>query len=53
MGSVEFLRKRAEECLEMAEAVDDRRRARLLLVQANEYLSLAEETEAQQFNARG
>jgi hypothetical protein len=52
MGGVELLRSKAEECLEKARAIGDRRGARLLLVQAHNYLKYAEETEAQQLSAR-
>ena len=52
MGGVELLRSKAEECLEEAGAISDRQRARLLLVQAHNYLKYAEETEAQQLSAR-
>jgi hypothetical protein len=53
MRSVELLRRRAEECLERASQVSERQRARLLLVQAHNHLKQAEETEAQELNARG
>jgi hypothetical protein len=49
---VDVLRNKAEECLEKARAISDRQRARLLLVQAHNYLKCAEETEAQQLSAR-
>ncbi|HET9814343.1 MAG TPA: hypothetical protein VFQ33_01140 [Xanthobacteraceae bacterium] len=52
MGSVDLWRKKAEACLEKAHVVSDRQRARLLLVQAHNYLKAAEETEAQQLSAR-
>jgi len=52
MSTVELLRNRAEECLEKARAVSDRQRARLLLVQAHNYLKRAEETEAEQLSAQ-
>jgi len=52
MGSVDVWRRKAEGCLEKAHAVSDRQRARLLLVQAHNYLKHAEETEAQQLSAR-
>ncbi len=52
MGSVDVLRNKAEEYLEKARAISDRRRARLLLLQAHNYLKRAEETEAQQLSAR-
>ena len=52
MGSVDVLRNKAEEYLEKARAISDRQRARLLLVQAHNYLKCAEETEAQQLSAR-
>jgi len=38
MGSVDVLRNKAEEYLEKARAISDRQRARLLLVQAHNYL---------------
>jgi hypothetical protein len=38
--------------LEKAHTIGDRQRARLLLVQAHNYLKDAEETEAQQLSAR-
>jgi hypothetical protein len=49
---VDVLRNKAEEYLEKARAISDRQRARLLLVQAHNYLKCAEETEAQQLSAR-
>jgi hypothetical protein len=52
MGDAELLRSKAEECLEKARAIGDRQRARLLLVQAHNYLKYAEEIEAQQLSAR-
>jgi hypothetical protein len=52
MGSVDVLRNKAEEYLEKARAISDRQRARLLLLQAHNYLKCAEETEAQQLSAR-
>jgi hypothetical protein len=52
MGSVDVLRNKAEEYLEKARAISDRQRARLLLVQAHNYLKCAEETEAEQLSAR-
>jgi hypothetical protein len=52
MGSVDLWRRKAEDCLEKAHAISDRQRARLLLVQAHNYLKKAEETEAQQLSAR-
>ena len=52
MGSVDLLRSKAEEYLEKARGIGDRQRARLLLVQAHNYLKSAEETEAQQLSAR-
>jgi hypothetical protein len=52
MASIEFLRKRAEECLEKARQVGERQKARLLLVQAHNYLKQAEEGEAQKLSAR-
>jgi hypothetical protein len=51
MGSVDLLRSKAEEYLEKARGISDRQRARLLLVQAHNYLKSAEETEAQQLSA--
>ena len=44
MGSVDVLRNKAEEYLEKARAISDRQHARLLLVQAHNYLKCAEET---------
>jgi hypothetical protein len=52
MGSVDLWRRKAEDCLEKAHAISDRQRARLLLVQAHNYLKNAEEAEAQQLSAR-
>jgi hypothetical protein len=52
MASIEFLRKRAEEYLEKARRVSERQKARLLLVQAHNYLKHAEEQEAQELSAR-
>jgi hypothetical protein len=52
MGSIDLLRSKAEEYLEKARGISDRQRARLLLVQAHNYLKSAEETEAQQLSAR-
>ena len=52
MGSIELLRSKAEQCLEKARGMSNRQRARLLLVQAHNYLKCAEETEAQQLSAR-
>jgi len=52
MGRVDVLRNKAEEYLEKARAISDRQRARLLLLQAHNYLKCAEETEAQQLSAR-
>jgi hypothetical protein len=52
MGSIDMWRRKAEVCLEKAHAISDRQRARLLLVQAHNYLKHAEETEAQQLSAR-
>jgi hypothetical protein len=52
MGSIDKWRRKAEACLEKAHAISDRQRARLLLVQAHNYLKAAEETEAQQLSAR-
>jgi hypothetical protein len=53
MRNVELFRRRAEECLERASQVSERQRVRLLLVQAHNHLKQAEETEAQELNARG
>jgi hypothetical protein len=55
MRSVELFRRRAEECLDKAKAVSERHErqaVRLLLVQAHNHLKQAEETEAQELNAR-
>jgi hypothetical protein len=52
MGTVDLLRSKAEKYLEKARAISDRQRARLLLVQAHNFLKSAEETEAQELNAR-
>ena len=52
MGRVDVWRRKAEACLEKAHAISDRQRARLLLVQAHNYLKEAEEREAQQLSAR-
>lgn len=52
MGELERLRQRADECLQKAQEVGNRQRARLLMVQAHNYLKTAEEAEARQFNAR-
>jgi uncharacterized protein HemY len=52
MGTVDLLRSKAEKYLEKARAISDRQRARLLLVQAHNFLKSAEETEAQQLSAR-
>ena len=52
MKTVELFRRRAEECLERATKVSERQRVRLLLVQAHNHLKRAEETEAQELNAR-
>jgi hypothetical protein len=46
------LRSKAEAYLEKARRVSDRQRARLLLVQAHNFLKRAEETEAEQLSAR-
>jgi hypothetical protein len=51
MSAVE-LRSKAEAYLEKARKVSERSRARLLLVQAHNYLKCAEETEAEQLSAR-
>ena len=53
MTSVELFRRRAQELLERASKVSDRQRVRLLLLQAHNHLKQAEETEAQELNARG
>ena len=52
MENVDTLRHRAEQYLERAREVSDRQRARLLLLQAHNNLKRAEETEAEQLNAR-
>ena len=52
MNVVESFRSKAEAYLEKARKVSDRSRARLLLVQAHNYLKRAEETEAEQLSAR-
>jgi hypothetical protein len=52
MNAVECLRSKAESYLEKARRISDRQRARLLLVQAHNYLKCAEETEAEQLSAR-
>jgi hypothetical protein len=55
MRRVELFRRRAEECLDKAKAVSERHErqaVRLLLVQAHNHLKQAEETEAQELNAR-
>jgi hypothetical protein len=52
MGRIDLWRRKAEDCLKKAHAISDRQRARLLLVQAHNYLKKAEETEAQQLSAR-
>ena len=52
MSAVECFRSKAEAYLEKARKVSDRSRARLLLVQAHNYLKCAEETEAEQLSAR-
>ena len=52
MEKIDTLRHRAEQYLERARAVSDRQRARLFLVQAHDQLKRAEETEAEQLNAR-
>ena len=52
MSAVESFRSKAEAYLEKARKVSDRSRARLLLVQAHNYLRCAEETEAEQLSAR-
>jgi hypothetical protein len=53
MTSIELFRRRAEQLLREASLVGDRQRARLLLVQAHNHLKQAEETEAEELNARG
>jgi hypothetical protein len=52
MNATESLRSKAESYLEKARRISDRQRARLLLVQAHNYLKSAEETEAEQLSAR-
>ena len=52
MSVVESLRSKAEAYLEKARRMSDRQRARLLLVQAHNYLKRAEETEAEQLSGR-
>ena len=52
MSAVESLRSKAEAYLGKARRISDRQRARLLLVQAHNYLKCAEETEAEQLSAR-
>jgi hypothetical protein len=52
MARVDVLRNKAEEYLEKARAISDRQRARLVLLQAHNYLKRAEETEARQLSAR-
>jgi len=52
MSVVDSLRSKAEAYLEKARKVSDRSRARLLLVQAHNYLKRAEETEAEELSAR-
>jgi len=52
MERVDLWRRKAEDCLQKAHEVSDRQRARLLLVQAHNYLKNAEEREAQQLSAR-
>jgi hypothetical protein len=52
MSFVESLRTKAEAYLEKARKVSDRSRARLLLVQAHNFLKRAEETEAEQLSGR-
>jgi hypothetical protein len=52
MADVDVLRNKAEEYLEKARAISDRQRARLVLLQAHNYLKRAEETEARQLSAR-
>ena len=51
MNATESLRSKAS-YLEKARRISDRQRARLLLVQAHNYLKSAEETEAEQLSAR-
>ncbi|MFL6799812.1 MAG: hypothetical protein ACJ8F3_20650 [Xanthobacteraceae bacterium] len=53
MPSIELFRRRAEELLERASRISNRQRNRLLLIQAHNHLKQAEETEAQELNARG
>jgi hypothetical protein len=52
MADVDVLRNKAEEYLEKARAISNRQRARLVLLQAHNYLKRAEEAEAQQLSAR-
>jgi hypothetical protein len=52
MSVVESLQTKAEAYLEKARRMSDRQRARLLLVQAHNYLKRAEETEAEQLSGR-
>jgi hypothetical protein len=52
MNAVEGLRSKAEAYLEKARLISNRHRARLLLVQAHNFLKCAEETEAEQLSAR-
>jgi hypothetical protein len=52
MNVVDSLRNKAETYLEKARQVSDRQRARLLVVQAHNYLKRAEEKEAEQLSAR-
>jgi hypothetical protein len=52
MGAVESFRSKAEAYLEKARRISDRQRARLLIVQAHNYLKCAEETEAKRLSAR-
>jgi hypothetical protein len=52
MNAVKSLRSKAESYLEKARRISDRQRARVLLVQAHNYLKRAEETEAEQLSAR-
>ena len=52
MKTVELFRRRAEECLKRASQVSERQHIRLLLVQVHNHLKRAEETEAQELNAR-
>jgi hypothetical protein len=52
MGDLERLRQRADECLQKAQEVGNRQRARVLMLQAHDLLKVAEETEARRLHAR-